>query len=62
MKCRCCNNRIFVDPVSNEFVNICTMKNGVETGVELSIEDAEKLVASIMSEIRRIRESSNQTE
>lgn len=63
MKCRCCNNRIAVDPVSDKFVNIFTIKNGkYETGIELSIEDAERLVYSIMSEIIRIRESSNQTE
>lgn len=56
MKCRCCNNRITIDPVSNDFVNILTIKHGIETGVELTIDDAERLVAKIQSEIQRIKE------
>lgn len=64
MKCKCCHNIIFLDPVSDDSINISTVKysHAIETGVELTIEDAEKLVAEIQSEIQRIKELKKEDE
>jgi hypothetical protein len=57
MKCKWCDNRIWVEPVmSTPEVNIFAKKQSIETGISLSADDAEKFANAILREVRVIRE------
>ena len=52
MKCKCCENRIWVEPTFNSgTVQIMAKKGTVETGIELSLDDARKFAQDILDAV-----------
>ena len=54
MKCTCCENRIWVEPTTRLEIEIFTKKGDIETGICMSVEDAQYLIEDIQAEIERV--------
>lgn len=56
MKCKCCDNKIWIEEINSDTVEIFTRKGDTYTGVVLTREDAIELATDILKKMMTIDE------